>query len=422
MSDALNMINKNTIVCFVFVLTLTLNTTAQISTQQLTGGINPITTSVPFLLIAPDSKQGAMGEVGVATDPDPNSIHWNGSKLAFSDKTMGFGICYTPWLRNLVPDISLSYISGYKKIDKMSAIGGSMRYFSLGNITFTDIMGNTTGQFRPNEFALDVAYSRKLSQNLAAGIAMRYINSNLTGGVPLSNGQQTRAGQSVAADVSVYFKSNKIEISDKKSIITAGLAITNIGSKISYSTVKNFIPINLRLGGGIKTELDEYNTVGFYVDFNKLLVPTPPVYQRYKTVDGKDSNAIVLDQATNSAIILSGKDPNRSISSGMLGSFSDAPGGFKEELKEINISGGFEYWYAKQFAVRAGYFYENKTKGARQFFTLGFGVKYSVFGLDMSYLVPTSLRHPLQNTFRFSLTFDFDAFKDQNKQSEKVTP
>lgn len=397
---------------------------AQISTQQLTGGINPITTSVPFLLIAPDSKQGAMGEVGAATDPDVNAIHWNGSKLAFSEKNMGFGISYTPWLRNLVPDISLSYISGYGKLNKNATLGGSLRYFSLGNITFTDIYGNATSQFRPNEFAIDMAYSQKLSKTFAVGVAFRYINSNLTGGVALSNGQQTRAGQSVAVDVSVFYKSKKIELGDKKSIITAGLAATNMGAKISYSTVRNFIPINLRIGGGIKTEIDDYNTFGFYADVNKLLVPTPPIYKHYATYDGKDSSAILIDQATGAAVIESGKDPNRPVPSGMFGSFSDAPGGFKEELREINIASGMEYWYAKQFAVRAGYFYENKTKGGRQFFTMGIGVRYSVFGLDMSYLIPTTLRNPLQNTFRFSLTFDFDAFKDQNKESnaQPTTP
>ncbi len=391
-------------------LLFSLGLNAQISTQQLTGGINPITTSVPFLLIAPDSKQGAMGEVGAATDCDVNSIHWNGSKLAFAEKSMGFGISYTPWLRNLVPDISLSYISGYGKLGKNSTIGGSLRYFSLGNITFTDIYGNATSQFRPNEFAVDVAYSQKLSKTFGAGVAFRYINSNLTGGVALSNGQQTRPGQTVAVDVSMYYKSKKVDIGGKKSTITAGLAATNIGGKISYSTVKNFIPINLRLGGGIKTEIDEYNTFGFYVDANKLLVPTPPVYKHYTTYDGKDSSAIQVDAATGAPVILSGKNPNKPVAAGMFGSFNDAPGGFKEELREINIAAGLEYWYAKQFAVRAGYFHENKTKGGRQFFTMGFGVKYSVFGLDMSYLVPTTLRNPLQNTFRFSLTFDFDAF------------
>ncbi len=395
---------------------------SQVTTQQLTGGINPITTSVPFLLIAPDSRQGGMGEVGAATPADVNSIHWNGSKLAFAEKNMGFGISYTPWLRQLVPDISLSYISGYGKLGKMGAIGGSLRYFSLGNITFTDITGNTTGQFKPNEFAIDLAYSQKLSQTFAAGLAIRYINSNLTGGVTLTNGQPTKAGQSVAVDVSMTYKTKKgWELGGKKATGTIGLAITNIGSKISYTTVKNFIPINLRLGGGLKFDIDDFNSFGIYADINKLLVPTPPVYKKMKTINGTDSSAVEIDPATGSPVIESGKDPNRSVAAGMFGSFNDAPGGAAEEFRELNFAAGFEYWYAKQFAVRAGYFYEDKTKGGRQFFNIGLGVRYSVFGLDMAYLIPTTLRNPLQNTLRFTLTFDFDAFKSQNKESGSAT-
>ncbi len=403
------------IVCFVSLTPAN----AQVSTQQLSGGINPITTSVPFLLIAPDSRQGGMGEVGAATQPDVNSIHWNCSKLAFAEKNMGFGISYTPWLRQLVPDISLSYVSFYKKVSKMSAFGASLRYFSLGNITFTDIQGNTTGQFKPNEFAVDLAYSQKLSQVFSVGLAFRYINSNLTGGVTLSNGQPTKAGQAAAVDIGMYYKTKPgFKVEGKKTTVTGGLAITNIGSKISYTNVKNFIPINLRLGGGYKIDIDEYNTFGLYLDLNKLLVPTPPIYKHeVDSVTGKETSTIAIDQATGAPIIEKGKDPNRPVVSGMLGSFGDAPGGGKEELKEINICVGFEYWYAKQFAVRAGYFYEDKTKGARQFFNIGLGVRYSVFGLDMAYLIPTTLRNPLQNTLRFTLTFDMDAFKSQNKDA-----
>lgn len=402
------------LVCFVSLSSLN----AQVSTQQLNGGINPITTSVPFLLIAPDSRQGGMGEVGVATQPDVNSIHWNCAKLAFAEKNMGFGISYTPWLRQLVPDISLSYVSFYKKVSKMGAFGASMRYFSLGNITFTDIQGNTTGQFKPNEFAVDLAYSQKLSQVFSAGLAIRYINSNLTGGVTLSNGQPTKAGQSVAVDIGMYYKSkSSFKVEGKKTTVTGGLAITNIGSKISYTTVKNFIPINLRLGGGYKIDIDDYNTFGVYLDFNKLLVPTPPIYKHVVDSTGKETSAIAKDPATGADVIEKGKDPNRPVVAGMFGSFNDAPGGGKEELKEVNVAVGFEYWYAKQFAVRAGYFYEDKTKGGRQFFNIGLGVRYSVFGLDMAYLIPTTLRNPLQNTLRFTLTFDFDAFKKQNQES-----
>lgn len=386
-----------------------------LTTQELSGRVNTITTAVPFLMICPDSKQGGMGEVGVATPADGNSIHWNTAKLAFAEKKSGAAISVTPWLKQLVPDIYLYYVAGYGKISKTQTIGASLRYFSLGNITFTDIVGNTTGQFRPNEFAVDLAYAQKLSETFSAGLAMRYIRSNLTGNYTLSNGQATRPGQTGAVDVGLYYQSKKVELNGKKAKITAGLAITNIGAKISYSVKKDFIPINLRLGAGLKMDIDDYNTFGIYGDINKLLVPTQPVY--LKDHAGNDS----VNTSTNEKIILAGKDPNVGVSKGMLQSFSDAPGGSAEELKEINYSVGFEYWYAKTFAVRAGYFNESKTKGNRKFFTAGIGLRYNVFGLDMAYLIPITQRNPLQNTLRFTLTFDFDAFKDQNKDTPKPT-
>ncbi len=387
-----------------------------LTTQQLLGSINPITTAVPFLIIGPDSKQGGMGEVGVATEPDLSSIHWNVAKLAMQEKDVGFGISYSPWLRNLVPDISLSYVSFYKKVNKMSTVGASMRYFSLGNITFTDIMGNTVGQFKPNEFAIDLAYAQKLSPYFSLGMAFRYINSNLTGGYAV-NGQPTKVGQTVAVDVGLYYSSKKLDMGDKKAIATGGLSITNLGGKISYGTgSKNFIPTNLRLGGGLKTILDDYNTIGLYLDFNKLLVPTPPVY--LKKADGTGDST---DLASGKKIIIAGKDPDVPVIQAALQSFGDAPGGFREELREININTGFEYWYSNMFAFRMGYFYEHKTKGGRQFLTFGFGIRYSVFGLDASYLIPTvaNRNHPLQNTWRFTISFDFDAFKKQNQESQQ---
>lgn len=383
---------------------------ATLSTQDLSGRINTITTAVPFLMICPDSRQGGMGEVGAATPADGNSIHWNSAKLAFAEKKSGAAISVTPWLRQLVPDIYLYYVSGYSKISKTQAIGASLRYFSLGNITFTDIVGNTTGQFRPNEFAVDLAYSQKLSETFSAGMAMRYIRSNLTGNYTLSNGQATRPGQTAAVDVGLFYQSKKIEVGGKKAKATAGLSVNNIGAKISYSVKKDFIPVNLRLGGGLKIDIDDYNTFGVYADVNKLLVPTPPVY--LKNAAGGDS----INPSTDEKIIVAGKDPDVPLTKGMLQSFGDAPGGGKEELNEINYAAGFEYWYAKTFAVRAGYFHESKTKGNRKFFTAGIGVRYNVFGLDMAYLIPLTQRNPLQNTLRFTLSFDFDAFKDQNKE------
>lgn len=376
-----------------------------LSTQELSGRMNTITTAVPFLMIGPDARQGAMGEVGAATQsPDATSIHWNVAKLAFSEKKGSASISITPWLKQLVPDIYLYHVAGYGKISKTQAIGGSLRYFSLGNITFTDIVGNTTGQFRPNEFALDLAYSQKLSETFSAGLGMKYIRSNLTGNYTLSNGQAAKPGTSAAVDVGLYYQSKKIDVGGKKAHASGGLVFSNLGSKVSYSTQKDFIPMNLRLGGGLKILIDEFNTFGIYADANKLLVPTPPVY--LKTVGGSDS----VSTSTGEKIIVAGKNnQDVGIAAGIVQSFGDAPGGASEELKEINYSVGMEYWYGspRVFAVRAGYFNESKTKGNRKFFTAGIGVRYSKFGLDMSYLIPVTQRNPLQNTLRFTLTFDF---------------
>jgi hypothetical protein len=381
--------------------------------------LNTITTAVPFLLITPDSRAGGMGDAGVASSTDINSIHWNPSKLGFAEKKLGIGVSYTPWLRALVPDINLAYLAGYYKTKKRGTIGASLRYFSLGDITFTDANGNTIGQFRPNEFAIDIAYATKLSKEFAVGGAVRYINSNLTGGA-LVEGAQTKAGRSVAVDISALYKKEKMKLGDKKAIGAIGLAITNIGAKMSYSDRggkdnADFIPINMRLGGSLTVQLDEYNSIAILADVNKLLVPTPPIYKHNYDSTGKDQG--IAYDADNNPIIESGEDPNRGVAEGIFGSFSDAPGGSKEELHELNYSIGLEYWYNHLFAVRAGYFYEHPTKGNRQFFTLGAGVKYNVFGLDFAYLIPTQQRNPLENTLRFTLTFDFDAFKAQNDET-----
>ncbi len=369
------------------------------SYDELTGGLNTITTAVPFLLISPDSKAGAMGDVGVATNPDANSMHWNPAKLAFVDDDMGFSMSYVPWLRALVPDINLSYLAGYKKLNDNEAIGLELRYFSLGDITFTDIVGNTLGQYKPSEFALGTSYSRKLSDNFSLAISGRYIYSNLTGG-QLAGGIPTVAGQSIAADISAYY-TNPIRIGGKDIDLAFGGNISNIGSKLAYTetTDKDFIPINLRLGTSIGTEFDEYNKMSFAFDINKLLVPTPPVY------DGTGTDNIVA-----------GMDPEVSVVSGIFQSFWDAPGGIKEEFREINYSIGTEYWYANQFALRAGYFFEHDTKGGRKFFTFGSGVKYNVFALDFSYLINASRaingNNPLANTMRFTLVFDLGAIRE----------
>ena len=384
----------------------------QLSGQQINSQSNVITTAVPFLMISPDSRAGGMGDAGAASSADAYSIHWNASKLAFADKKLAVGISYVPWLRALVPDINLAYLSGYYATKKNGTFGASLRYFSMGDITFTDINGNSLGQFRPNEFALDIAYARKLSKTFSIGGAARYVNSNLTGG-GLYAGAVTHPGRTVAADISATYRSRKIKLGDKDGFVGVGMNISNIGAKISYSDNNtknnaNFIPINMRLGSSLMLNLDDYNTITFLADANKLLVPTPPVYAR------DSAGVIIPDPNGGGGKIAYGKDPTRGVASGMFGSFSDAPGGAKEELREINYSLGMEYWYNKLFAIRGGFFYESPYKGNRQYITLGSGVKYNVFGLDFSYLIPTKQRNPLENTLRFSLTFDFDAFKAQN--------
>jgi hypothetical protein len=386
------------IIGIICALSVVFNAFAQDPTyDDLTGGLNTITTAVPFLLISPDSKAGAMGDVGVATTPDANSIHWNPAKLAFVDDDMGFSMSYVPWLRALVPDINLSYLAGYVKLNDNEVIGLELRYFSLGDITFTDIVGNTLGQYKPSEFALGTSYSRKLSDNFSLAISGRYIYSNLTGGQS-AGGIETVAGQSIAADIAGYY-TKPIRLGGRDVDLAIGGNISNIGSKISYTetAVQDFIPINLRLGTAIGTEFDDYNKMSFAFDINKLLVPTPPVYNN----DGE---------------ITAGQDPNVSVVSGIFQSFGDAPGGFSEEMREINYSIGTEYWYANQFAIRAGYFFEHDTKGGRKFFTFGSGVKYNVFALDFSYLINASSsingNNPLANTMRFTLVFDFGAMEE----------
>ncbi len=359
---------------------------------QYDGRVNTLTSAVPFLMIAPDSRASGMGDVGAATSSDVFSQHWNSSKYVFAAKNAGIGISYSPWLRNLVDDVSLSYLAGYFKLNSKQAIGMSLRYFSLGTINFTDFANNPIGSYSPNDFAIDVSYSFLVAKDFATGVAVRYINSNLTGGIPV-NSTETHPGRTLAFDLNGYYH-KKLNIENKEAEFAAGFNFSNIGGKISYTdeTAQNFLPINLRIGTSFMLEIDDYNKVMATVDFNKLLIPTPPIY-------------------VDSTII--GKDPAKiSVASGIFGSFGDAPGGFKEEMHEISYSAGMEYWYANQFAVRAGYFYEHETKGNRKYFTIGIGLKLNVFGLDFSYLVPTAGRNnPLANTVRFSLLFDFDGLK-----------
>jgi hypothetical protein len=369
------------------------------------GQTNTITTAVPFLLIAPDARAGAMGDVGVASTPDANSMHWNPAKYAFMESKAGFSAAYSPWLRAIVSDINLAYVAGYYKIDDVQTIAASLLYFTLGDITFTDIQGSTIGNYRPNEFAVSGTYSRKFSENWSGAVAARYIHSNLTQGVSVA-GQATKPGQSVAADVSVYHQRELNWRDFDNAEFAFGVNISNIGAKISYSdatTESDFIPTNLRFGPRLTLDLDEYNRLSFTFDVNKLLVPTPPVYEL------DDTGNPVFDE-NNNRVIEAGKDPNVNVVQGILQSWYDAPGGFEEELREFYYAVGAEYWYDKAFAVRGGFFHENKYKGNRKYFTIGAGLKYNVFGLDFSYLIPLEQRNPLENTLRFTLIFDFDDF------------
>jgi hypothetical protein len=370
--------------------------------------INTITTAVPFLMIAPDARGGALGDAGVASTPDANSMHWNPAKYAFIDKKMGFSLSFSPWLRKLVNDIYLGYLAGYYKIDDRQTVAMSLRYFSLGEILFTDEIGTPIQYQNPYEFTIDGTYARKFSEKWSGGIAGRFIYSNLTLG-QFVGGSESSAGVSVAADVSIYYQT-PVEMGDIDGEFSWGLNISNIGSKISYSssnTKKDFIPTNFRIGPRLTIDIDEYNTMSFMIDVNKLLVPTPPIYQR-------DSNGFAEDPATGDRIIEKGMDPDVSVVQGMIQSWYDAPNGFSEEMREFSFGGGIEYWYNNLFAIRGGFFYEDKTKGNRKFFTLGAGLKYNVFGIDFAYLIPLEQQNPLENTLRFSLIFDFDAFKNQN--------
>lgn len=375
--------------------------------------LNTITTAVPFLQIAPDARAGGMGEAGVSSAPDANSMHWNPAKYTYLENSMGFSMSYSPWLRALVSDINLAYLTGYVKLDENQTVAGSLLYFSLGDITFTDIQGATIGNYRPNEFALSASYARKLTQNLSGAVSARFINSNLTQGQSVG-GASTKPGRSIAADIALYSE-HDVEFPNMEGYFAWGLNISNIGSKISYSddnTERDFIPTNLRFGPSLTLDIDDYNRLSFMVDVNKLLIPTPPIY----ATDSITGLPIFDDNGEQ--IIAFGKDPNVSVPVGMFQSFYDAPGGFKEEMREFALAVGVEYWYDKQFAIRGGYFYENQFKGNRKFFTLGAGLRYNVFGLDFAYLIPTGgqARNPLENTLRFTLHFDFDAFQQQNRQ------
>lgn len=378
--------------------------------------LNTITTAVPFLIIAPDSRASGLGDAGAATSPDANSFHWNTSKLAFSKEKAEFGVSYSPWLRQLVDDIHLSYLSGYTKVGRNHTFGGSMRYFSLGNITFTDEQGNLIREFSPNEFELLGGYAFKLSDRSAIGFNGKFVFSNLTGGINAGT-IDTKPGVAGAVDLSYSYFNDDIEVGGRDATLSFGTTISNIGNKMAYTVDadRDFLPTNLRLGSALKVDFDEYNSVTTTFDFNKLLVPTLPAR------DGEGE-------------IISGKENNVGVTLGMIQSFYDAPGNvvsdendnflvengsrFREELNEITVGGGLEYWYGDVLAVRGGYFYEHRAKGDRKYFTFGAGIYYSVFGIDVSYLAAIRRTNPLANTVRFSLKFKFGNNKLNNDNGQ----
>jgi hypothetical protein len=368
-------------VLLLFVFTITVNAQA--------NRLNVVTTAVPFLRISPDARTGGMGDLAMATAPDANSGFFNLAKIPFNESQGGIGVTYTPWLKDLgLNDVYLASLAGYYKFDELQAINASVRYFSLGNIQFTDNLGNDLNTFRPREFGIDVGYSRKLSEKMGIGVGLKYIYSNLAGGAA-TNGSNYKAGTAVAGDLGFYYDGK----SGGGSGWAFGVAMTNLGSKIAYTDnadQKDFIPANLGLGTTYTKVFDEQNKISFGLDLNKLLVPTPPA----------EGDQVALEAYRKKSVVGS-----------WFSSFSDAPDGFSEELKEFQISVGGEYWYNNQFALRAGYFYEDKTKGNRKYFTMGVGIKYNIFGLNFSYLLPSGSgvnRNPLSNTLRFSLLFDLD--------------
>lgn len=359
----------------------------QTTAQQIVTGQDTtyrvITTAVPFLSISPDARHAALGDAGVATSADANATYWNAAKLVFIEEDYGGTVSYTPWLGKIINDMSISYLAGFYRINREQVIATSMKYFDMGDIFITEDGQNGTN-FNPREFAFDFTYSRLLTEEFSVGLTGRYIHSNLTGNFSSNGGTDAKPASSVAVDIGVFYST---ELKTRKpSTLSLGGFISNIGGKVTYSDENNkdFIPTNLRLGGTYKTEVDLHNSFTFILDFNKLLVPTV--------------------------------DNGQTMLTGMFNSFTDAPGGFKEEMHEITLSSGIEYWYSNIFAARMGYFLEAMDKGNRKYFTLGAGFRKKMFGIDIAYLMPTNQKeHPLAETIRFTLLFQF--LKDQTEKS-----
>ncbi|RZK50825.1 MAG: type IX secretion system outer membrane channel protein PorV [Pedobacter sp.] len=353
---------------------------------------NNVVNALPFLLITPDARAGAMGEAGVAVRPDGNAMSMNPSKLAFLERDYGFAVSYSPWLKSLVPDMNLAYLSGYYKWKDKNVLAASFRYFSLGQIQLTDAGQQDLGTYSPNQLALDVNYASKFGENFSLGSAFRFMYSNVESGMN-NVGNENAANFGFGVDVSAFYQKPTVMF-EKDAIFSLGLNISNIGPRVSNMVDENtnFLPTNLKFGAATTFMLDDYNQFTLALDINKLLVPTQPI--RNSTGD-----------------IIAGKDPNRSVPSAIFGSFNDAPGGFKEEMKELNYGLGAEYWYNNQFALRAGYLFESPEKGNKRYLTLGAGLKYNIFNLDFAYILANPQKSALANTLRFTLLFNFGETK-----------
>ncbi len=362
------------------------------------NAFNPITSGVPFLSIAPDARGGGMGDVGAATTPDATSSYWNPAKYAFISGAGGASLSYTPWLRKLVKDIDLAYLSGFYKIGDVQAVAMSMRYFSLGEVIIRKDETSPAMTAKPYDVAVDATYSRILAENFSMGVSLRFIYSDLLGGAATEDAETLSPGKAVAADISAYYGA-PVTLSSGEGFAAAGLNISNIGSKISYGDAENtaFLPTNLRLGGSFNYPFDPYNKMSINLDLNKLLVPSRPIQKDGESDTDYDARLVKYNNG----------DPI----SGIFTSFSDAPGGFSEELQEIMWSLGLEYAYNNQFFARGGYFHESENKGNRKYFTLGAGFKLNVLSLDVAYVISVAQTNPLDQTLRFSLAFTLDGIK-----------
>lgn len=379
-----------------------LGTTSIMAQKEM---FNPVLTGVTSLTIAPDSRAGAMGDVGVATDPDVNSQYWNPAKYPFAISPAGFSLAYTPWLRQLVSDIDLANLVGYYRIGDYQAISGSLTYFSLGDVYAENYV------IRPYEMAVDFAYSRMLSETFSASVGLRFIHSDLQ----YNYDEDITSGQAFAADIAMFY-TNYVMLGRRESLFNLGLNASNIGSKISYDggNTNQFIPTNLRLGASLMVPIDEYNTISFSADVNKLMVPTKPSYRQFLNEEfGEEFEDDSYSYASEYQSWLDAGGYNEiSPIAGIFQSFADAPGGLREELQEIYWGAGVEYAYNNQFFLRGGYHYENEYKGNRKYFTLGTGFKMSVFSLDAAYLISMAQSNPLDQTLRFTLSFDMDGIKE----------